>query len=337
MTFEAVLGLDLSKNHFTACLISLDEKFTSPSKSFKRSKEGIKDLLNWLKKHNFSPSQVLAVMESSNNFWERMFFLLVEAGIQTSVVNPRLIKDFARSLNLRAKTDKLDAKVIALYGARMKPRVLNPERVRKYGQLKNLLRQRKSLLEERVRLDNMIFSMKESVFINERAIEELEKARTAVEEAIRQVEHEIEELVRGDEELSRQVEVLDGIPGVGRINGLTLLVESGGFEGFSGVKGLASYAGLAPSVHESGKRRYRSGRTWGGNAWMRKALYMSAVSLLRSGCKVLKGYYEKLIERGKPKKVALVALAHKVLRIAYALIKKGETFDERKLLRPVSP
>lgn len=66
-------------------------------------------------------------------------------------------------------------------------------------------------------------------------------------------------------------------------------------------------------------------------------LYMSAVSLLRSGCKALKAYYERLIERGKPKKVALVALAHKVLRIAYTLIKKRETFDERKLLGPVSP
>lgn len=61
---------------------------------------------------------------------------------------------------------------------------------------------------------------------------------------------------KSDEELLRQVEVLDGIPGVGRINGLTLLVEAKGFEGFSGVKGLASYAGLAPSVHESGRRRY---------------------------------------------------------------------------------
>lgn len=100
MTFEATLGLDLSKSHFTVSLISSDEKFNSTPKYFKRSKEGIEDLLNWLKKHNFSPSQVLVVMESSNNFWERLFFLLVEAGIQVSVVNPRPIKRFCQVIEL---------------------------------------------------------------------------------------------------------------------------------------------------------------------------------------------------------------------------------------------
>lgn len=214
----------------------------------------------------------------------------------------------------------------------MKPRVLDAERVRKYGQIKNLLRQRKGLLEERVRLENMISAMEESFFANKRAIDELKRAKEAVDVAIEQIELEIEEVIRRDEELSRQVEILDGIPGVGRINGLTILVEAGGFERFDGVKKLASYAGLAPSVHESGKRRYKSGRTWGGNGWMRQALYMSAVSLLRSGCKVLRVYYERLIERGKPKKVALVALAHKILRIAYAMIRRRESFDERKLI-----
>ena len=329
--FSAVAGLDLSLNSFTTSLISSNEKFKSKIKTFKRTKEGLEEFVKWIENQGFPKEKVLVVMEATNNFWEEVAVKLAENKIAVSVINPRVIKDFARSLQRKAKTDKIDAEVIALYGVRMKPKVLDISKSKRFGKLRNLVREREFWLREKVRLENYERTLKSGVFVSEEGKERVKEMIEKVLLYIEEIEQEIKREIEKEEELREALKIVGSIPGIGEVNGVVILVETGLFKGFRRGKEVVSYAGIVPRVYESGTRKGSKGITREGNRRLRQAVYFAAVASLRSKCGVFKEFYDRLKERGKAKKVALVALAGKILRIAFALVKKREYFDARKL------
>ena len=330
--YKLIVGLDISLDSFLAFLISSDENFTAGPKKFKRSEDGIAQLLLWIYKLGFNPNEVKVVMEATNNFWEIIAVKLDKVGIGAiSIVNPKIIKDFSKSLRKKAKTDNIDAEVVALYGVRMKPENTDLKKSKKFGELRYLIRTREFWIKEKVRLENYVRNLKRSVFASKKETEWIEKEIKRIIEHIKEIEKEIEKLVEEVEELKKAVKLVDSIPGIGKVNGVVILVETGMFEGFKKGKEVVSYAGIVPRVYESGIRKGDRGITREGNKRLRNAAYFAAVASLRSSCEVFRKFYERLVSRGKAKKVALVALAGKILRIAFALVKKEEIFNDQKL------
>ncbi|RMG72225.1 MAG: IS110 family transposase [Nitrospirae bacterium] len=323
---KATVGVDLSKEYFTAYLLSRDEEISAGPKNFQRDRRGLKEFKQWVEGHGFRAEDVIVVTESTNNYWETVAVKLFEEGFRVSVVNPRVIKDFGRSLQRKTKTDAIDAEVIALYGVRMKPRQWDRSRYEKMLRLRHLVRTREFLLRERLRLRNHLDMLKGSEFAPEEAIKVVEGSLREIERGIEETEEKIKEEIRADKEIEEGVRILRSIPGIGVINALVILSEAKGFEGFSRSREVVSYAGICPRVEESGKRRVDKGITREGNRRLRTAAYFAAMASLRHRSKVFRSYYERLLSRGKSKKAALMALGGKILRISFALVKKGEVF-----------
>ncbi|RMG04665.1 MAG: IS110 family transposase [Nitrospirae bacterium] len=323
---KAVIGIDLSKEFFTAYLLSKGEEFAVGPENFSRDKGGLEGLKPWAKGHGFRAEEVLVVMESTSNYWEAVAVGLFEEGFKISVVNPRVIKDFARSLQRKTKTDAIDAEVIALYGVRMKPREWDKGRHEKMLRLRHLERTREFLLKEKGRLRNYLEMLKGSDFAPEEAIKVIEESLDKVDRGIEETEKEIEEEVQAEEEIEEGVRILSSIPGIGLINAVVILSEAKGFDGFSRSREVVSYAGICPRVMESGKRRVEKGITREGNRRLRTAVYFAAVASLRHKDGVFRRYYERLVSSGKSKKAALMALGGKILRISFAMLKKREAF-----------
>ncbi|MGC8777558.1 MAG: IS110 family transposase [Candidatus Caldatribacteriaceae bacterium] len=220
----------------------------------------------------FPLQDLLFVMESTGNFWEVPAVLLAEKGTKVSVVNPRFIRDFCRSLNRKGKTDALDARVIARYGVRMKPLVLDLERLKSFGKLQHLVREREKGVRERTRLGNW-----------------WQKA----------VEQEIRTTLAQDETFRRKREIPDSIPGVGWTFTLVMLAEIGGFTGVEGGKEVVSSAGFCPEITASGRKKGHRGIYRKGNRRLGGESYLAAVASMRSHTGDFRTFVERLVQRGK--------------------------------------
>jgi len=241
---------------------------------------------------------------------------LFRSGLAVAVVNPSRVRQFARACGLLAKTDKLDAQMLAVFGERVKPRVYEGKD-EKERELSGLLVRRRQLEEmlkaEKNRLRTIQPSLQGSV---ERIIACLQAEKKLVEEQIRQY-------MTQHSEWQAEREILESAPGVGPVTTATLLADLPELGKLDGKK-IAALVGVAPMNHDSGKKRgYR--KTKGGRADVRSVLYMSTLVACRYN-PVIKAQYENLLKRGKEKKVAITACMRKLLVILNAMRRDRQPF-----------
>lgn len=254
---------------------------------------------------------VLIVIESTGGLERPLIMELNAAELPFALVHPGRVRDFARSLGLLAKTDKLDARLLAHFGAAIQPAVT--ELPGKAEQNMNaLLLRRRQLLDMLVDEKNHLFSTPLSL-------------RSRVEDHIQWLEQEIAELEKQVDELTEQLPefreksaILRSAKGVGPI--LSAKLISGLPElGKLNRKKIAALVGVAPYNNDSG-HKHRKRKTAGGREDVREVLYMGTVAAARSN-PVIKPFYQHLVKQGKPKKVALVACMRKLLTILNAMIR----------------
>ncbi len=297
-----VLGVDVSKGALEACAIEGDEVKRA---SFSNDSSGIKELCRWARKNGVDK----AVFESSGGYERVCAYALDVRGFEVYIVEPKRVRDFARALGKMAKTDKIDAYVIALFGTRVElfGRLLHdPQR----ALLKELLVRRRQIVEmiraERCRARAMSSFVKVST----------ERMILALTDELKRVEQKVACVIEEDEKLKERVKLLATANGVGFLSAATLVAfmpELGGV----GCKEIASLAGLAPHARDSGKFSGKR-RIAGGRAEVRRVLYMAA--LAASLCnRRLKRVYKRLTNAGKSKKVALIAITRKLLVILNAM------------------
>lgn len=258
----------------------------------------------------------LIVVEATGGYQRSVVESLFQAGLAVTVVNPVRVRQFARACGLLAKTDKLDAQVLAVFGQRVQPRRYEGKSEAE-KQLSALLVRRRQLEEmlkaEQSRLRTIAQSLRCSV---ERMIAYLKEEK-------KNLDAQIQQFIAEQEAWQEQTEILGSAPGVGMVTTATLLADLPEL-GKMDRKKIAALVGVAPMNYDSGKKRgYR--KTKGGRAEVRSVLYMSTLVATRYN-PVIRAHYQQLLKRGKEKKVALTACMRKFLTILNAMLRDQQPF-----------
>lgn len=269
--------------------------------------------LNKLAKELQKLNPELIAMESTGVYQKDLVKTLVKAGLKTSVVNPKLIKDFARSGGARAKTDKLDSAVIAQYAEVHKPRevVLASDDEQ---ELDELVTRRRQLIDIKIAESNRLKQSKGII------AKDISKHIEWLDKRIAEIDNQLNERIQQSEVLKNKGEIMQSVKGVGKVLTSTLLMGLPELGKFSGKK-LSALVGLAPFNRDSGKIKGQMS-IYGGRKEIRSAMYMPTWSAVKYN-PVIREFYQRLIAKGKKPKVAIVACMHKLLLILNSLIKQG--------------
>ena len=258
----------------------------------------------------------LIVVEATGGYQRAVVDALFHAGLCVAMVNPTRVRQFARAGGLLAKTDKLDAQLLAVFGQRMQPKRYEGKSEAE-KQLSALLVRRKQLEEmlkaEKNRLRTVSPSLRGSV---ERSIAFLKDEKKRLEE-------QIEQFLKEQKDWHEQTQILSSAPGVGKVTTATLLADLPELGKMDRQK-IAALVGVAPMNYDSGRKRgYR--KTKGGRTDVRSVLYMSTLVATRYNL-VIQAQYQQLLKRGKLKKVALTACMRKFLTILNAMVRDRQPF-----------
>ena len=298
-----VAGIDVSKEHLDVCLLPQGDSFT-----VSRDVAGMDELAARL----LPLEPVLIALEATGGFESVVAASLSAVGLPVVIVNPVQVHQFARALGKRAKTDRIDAAVIAHFAQATNPEVrpLPDEATRLLAALLDRRRQIiQMIVAERQRLRLMTAPrLKQSVG----------RLLSALQKELHALDKEIDDAVRKTPAWRQKEDLLKSVPGVGPTIARTLIAEMPEL-GSMDRKEVASLAGLAPFTRQSGQWRGKS-FIGGGRSRVRAMLYMGALSASRCN-PVLKHFYRRLIDAGKPPQVALIAVARKLLTILNALLR----------------
>jgi transposase len=306
-----VIGIDVAKDRLDVCVRPSGESFVVA-----RNGAGIEDLAKRLKK--LAP-RVVAI-EATGGFETVVAAGLAAAGVPLLIVNPAQVRAFAQALGKRAKTDPIDAAVIAHFieATKAQPRPLPDETTRL---LADLVTRRRQII------DMMIAEgQRDRRLANKRLKSSIARLRKALEKELAEIDRELDDHVRGSPAWAAKEELLASVPGVGPIIARTLIAELPEL-GTLDRRKIAALVGLAPWTRQSGQWRGKS-FIGGGRKTVRTALFMAAMVAARHN-PVLKTFRDKLVAAGKPKLVALIAVARKLLTILNALLRDNQRWQPK--------
>lgn len=259
----------------------------------------------------------LVVLEASGGYEAIVAGTLWEAGFQAAVVNPRQVRDFARGMGKLAKTDQIDARVLALFGEKVPLEVRAPVDA-EAKELRGMVLRRRQLVEMLTMEKN-----RRGLVAAGRARKSLDKHIGWLEEAVRRASDDIDQTVRKSPLWREQEDLLRSFKGIGPVNARTILVELPEL-GMLNRKKIAALVGVAPFNRDSGKFRGKR-MIAGGRSHVRTVLYMAAVTAARWN-PVIRALYQRLLAAGKAKKVALIACLRKILTILSAMMRDKARF-----------
>lgn len=302
------VGIDVSKEKCDFhCLL------TGENGSFEYNLKEIKAFITKMEK--LKPDIILC--ENTGGYENRILIELTMAELPAAAVNPRIVRDFAKSLGLLCKTDKVDAKVIARFAKErdVKLFVLPTEQ---QATLQSLLVWRRQLTAQNATLKTQLQQA-----TNRSVIEDIKNFISHYEKTIKKVDADIAILIKTDPVMSLKSEILQSVPGIGPTTAATLLNECSELGQHSQGE-IASFVGVAPMNHDSGKFRGQR-HIRGGRASIRRTLYMAAISAVITSKEnnVFKELYKRLCSAGKARKVAMIACMRKMLCVINSLIKNG--------------
>lgn len=313
------IGIDISKEWFDCYCWQrqLYRRFTNNHNGWKVFKDWIID------------EEVHVIMEASGPYYLGLASYLYEQDIKISVLNPLVIRRYGQMKLTRTKTDAKDAALIAQYGVDQQPDRWGPPSEARQA-LKKLMSMREGLLRQKAILTGQAEAFTQNKEIEPMVNELIRKMQKELEDNITRIDKRMAALA--EEHYDQVMEALLTIPGIGQKTAIELVTITDGFRRFDSPRKLASYVGICPRIWESGSSvKGRGSISKLGCPQLRKLLYMCSWSAKRSNpaCKKM---YDRLKKRGKPEKVIKVAIAHKLLRQAFAVGKRCEAFNEKKAL-----
>ena len=301
---RAMAGIDVGKRQLD---VSVDQ---GKVRRFANTPAGVSQLVEWLD----AWEQPLAICEATGGYELLLVDTLRQAEMPVHIAHPNQVRDFARACGYQAKTDRLDAVVLSRYGQVFQPPATLAQEADR-SRLQELLGRREQLVDQRTQEKNRL-----SRTGSAGARASLRRHLEWLDAEIAELEREYQALLRENVEFSRQLELYCSVPGVGLQTAATLIAwlpELGHWDG----KALASLCGVAPWSRDSGRKRgYRATR--GGRTRIKRALYLPSLAVSRSKTG-LGACYHRLRERGKPGKVALVAIMRKLLLQLNAVARRG--------------
>ena len=301
------VGIDVAKDWFDVAI--LGDKRT---RQFANMKKGIRELVRWM-------SQVqpeLIVVEATGGYEEALVLALFEASLPVALVSPQRVRQYARAKGRLAKTDPLDAQLLAEYGKAIHPRLF----VGKSEERKQL----SALVGRRNQLNAMLQAEKNRLRAQSGAIRSsLEQVIGCLAGQLKQMDQEIRTLLQQHTDLQAQEKLLRTAKSIGPVTAATLLADLPEL-GQLDRQEIAALVGVAPMNSDTGKKRsYR--KTKGGRPDVRRTLYMATLTGIRYN-PILKPHYDQLVKRGKQKKVAITACMRKLLIILNAMLRDQQPF-----------
>lgn len=299
------VGIDVAKRHWD---VALDGQ--SSVKRFPASSDGLAELLAWLQ----SVAPQLVCLEATGGCETALVDALHEQGIPLAVLNPRQIRDFARALGLLAKTDKIDALVIARFAAAVRPRPDEPT-PENQQELRALRARRQQVVDMLTQEKNRLAGA-----LNPHSRESIQQAVDFYQQQLQALDQQLKQHTKDNPEFQRAVGLLTSVPGVGTVTATGLIADLPEL-GTLNRGQAAKLVGLAPINRDSGTLRGKR-MTGGGRASVRKNLFMATLVATRFN-PVIKSHYQHLLQKGKPKMVALTACMRKLLLILNAILKSN--------------
>jgi transposase len=315
----AFVGIDVSKATLDACLLGPDGR--AKEATFANDPAGHAALIAWAERHAAGlPAHFC--LEATGPYSELPATALADAGRHVSVANPARVKAHAAAAGQANKTDPADARAVAQFARDRRPPAWRPPSP-EVRELQGLVRRRDDLREmaarEKGRLDSPALTR---------------AARKSVERAVKflgreadRVQAQADALIAASPALRADRDLLASIPGVGAQTASTVLAELPAVDRLPSAQSAAAAAGLAPREFRSGVSvRKRTRLSKAGNARLRKALYLPTLTAIRFN-PLLKGFFERLVEGGKPKMQAVGACMRKLVMICYGVLKNRAPFD----------
>lgn len=309
---KRVFGVDISKSYFDV----VDEE--GSHWQFSNDAAGFEKFLKLLS------SESLVVMEATGYYHHGLAQFLCRKHIRVAAVNPLSVKRFLQMKLSRIKTDKTDAQGICEYALRNEVRLYT---AREAWQVESsqLLSLQELWLKQRTAIRNRLHGEEVLGFPSEAVCNSLLKMLESIDAELKSLEEKLESLIL--DERREQLELLTSIPGIGKKTAILLIVMTRGFTSFQNSRQLSCYAGITPVIRTSGSSiRGRSRISKTGNGKLRNLLFLCSFSAskLNKSCKEL---YDRIVARGKSKKLALIAVSNKLLKQAFAVINSGGAYD----------
>jgi transposase len=301
-TAVVYVGIDISKTSF-----DVDCYPVAQPTCFTNDEPGRAAAASYLS--GLQPS--LIVVEATGGLEAPLVGQLATAGLSVAVVNPRQARDFAKAIGVLAKTDRVDAQMLARFGQAVKPAVrpLKPEETLA---LEAILTRRRQIIEMITAEGNRLSSAAP------RIAKQIRQHIAWLEKRLDEADQDLDGMLRQSPVWQHKAQLMTSVPGVGRVTAVTLLAELPEL-GALPRREISALVGVCPYSRDSGKYRGRRA-IWGGRATVRATLYMAAIVASRHN-PVIRAFYQKLVAAGKLKKIALVACMRKLLGILNAMLK----------------
>jgi transposase len=325
---KQVIGVDVSKDTLAVCFgFRTEAQATSYFKptSFLNNLKGFSTLLHWAAELKDENTDLSFVMEATGVYYENLAYFLCEKGYDVHVLLPNKTKHFAKSLDIKSKTDEIDAKMLTQIGLERQLLKWQPQSENLHL-IKQICREYKDLKEKLTVVKNQLHAREHAYNSAKQVIKRLKAQERFLETQILQVEHELRVLCSEDEELNERIQKIQTVPGLSFITIITIIAETNAFSLIENSKQLCSYCGFDVVHNQSGSFKGRSKLSKKGNRFIRRALYMPALCAIQHN-PTLKAFYNQLIERKNVKKVGVTAVARKMLVLTYTLWKNNNEFE----------
>jgi transposase len=321
--YELYVGVDVAARTLSMAY-GQSKQSIGAAETVSQSKVGYGQMVRKLKATGCPPARVRVVMEATSTYWMQAAVALHEAGFGVVVVNPKQAHHYALSEAQQAKTDALDARLLARLAAdKALPRWQPTSEI--WEALYQRLVERDQLVERQQMVRNELHALCQRVQPDPKVVARKQATLAFYREQITQIDHELRQLLRHSS-WATLFQCVQTIPGIGLLGAAWLLVVTNGFTTCETAEQLTAYVGLAPYRQDSGQRKSHKPIGRGGHSRVRRVIYQGAVSAARFNPPV-RALYDRLIQAGKHTKVARCAAARKLLHQVFAIATKGLVFD----------
>jgi len=327
-TIKQVFGIDISMDSFVFRngIIQSDQEIEiSSHKEFENNLQGIKQFYKYARQKKLKGVTQYFLMEATGVYYEALAYFLKSKGAHVIVVLPNKAKYFGKTLEIKSKTDALDAYILTQMGLEKRLSEWEPPS-ELMKELKLLTREHFSLMNLKTEAKNRIHAKNHSFKPGKDTVRRLKREIKFYENLIKEVESSIRNLLQSDQQMWKKIQNILTVNGVGVMTIAKVLAETNSFALIRNGKQLASYAGLDVVFKESGKYQGKTKISKKGNQHLRQSVYMPAISAIKTNPK-MKTYYDRMLEKGKPKKSGIIAVARKLLLLIYFLWKNNVEYD----------
>lgn len=331
MCFAQAVGVDIAKDKFDVCFTQMNDKrhlTIKGSRTFPYTAKGINEFIIWVKKRAIDSMELPIIMEATGVYYEKLANHLYDEvpKFKLVVLLPNVFKKFAASLNIKSKTDKIDAQILARMGVeRTFSYWVAPDKT--VRQVRDLFREKNTLHKHKTMLKNNLHAIDHRFIESQETVSRIKAMIKLIDKQVKAIDAQIALKVKGSETLMENIKFAMSITGVGFDTAALILSETDNFKLFENKAQLVSYVGYDVVHNESGTRKGKTRISKKGNAHIRRQLYFPALTHVRYKG-IYCNFFENITTRSAIKMKGYVAVQRKLLVLIFTLVRKKMMYNK---------